>query len=46
MSREGREESDALKLYGVRKADATLGRKLPELRAVKAVTLSELIDDV
>jgi integrase len=39
-------KSDALKLYRIRKADATLGRKLPELRAVKAVTLSELIDDV
>ena len=39
-------KSDALKLYGVRKADATLGRKLPELRATKAVTLSDLIEDV
>ena len=39
-------KSDALKLYGVRKADATVGRKLPKLRATKAVTLSDLIDDV
>jgi integrase len=39
-------KSDALKLYEVRKANATLGRKLPELRAVKAVMFSELIDDV
>jgi site-specific recombinase XerD len=39
-------KSDALKLYGVRKADATIGRKLPELRATKAVTMSVLIDEV
>jgi integrase len=39
-------KSDALKLYGIRRANATLGRKLPELRAVEPVTLSELIDDV
>jgi PAS domain S-box-containing protein len=39
-------KSDALKLYGVRKADATMGRKLPELRATKEVTMSDLIDEV
>jgi integrase len=39
-------KSDAIKLYGVRKADATVGRKMPELRATKAVSLSDLIDDV
>jgi integrase len=33
-------------LYGIRKADARRGRKLPVLRNTKAVTLSELIDDV
>ena len=39
-------KSDAIDLYRVRKADATMGRKLPELRATKAITLSDLIDDV
>jgi hypothetical protein len=38
-------KSDAIKLCRARKADATAGRKLPELRNVKALTLSELIDD-
>jgi integrase len=32
-------------LYGIRKADARMGRKLPELRNPTVVTLSELIDD-
>jgi hypothetical protein len=39
-------KNDALRLYGVRKADAALGRKLPELRATKEVTMSDLIDEV
>ncbi len=38
-------KSDAIKLYQARKADATAGRKLPELRNAKVVTLGELIDD-
>jgi integrase len=38
-------KSDAIALYRVRKADATMGRKLPQLRATKEVTLSELIAD-
>ena len=38
-------KSDAIKLYQTRKADAAAGRKLPELRNSKVVTLSELIDD-
>jgi integrase len=38
-------KSDAIDLYRVRKADATIGRKLPSLRNVKTVTISELIDD-
>ena len=38
-------KSDAIKLYQ-RKADVVAGRKLPELRNSKVVTLSELIDDV
>src|SRR5215471_15575474 len=38
-------KSDAIKLYQSRKADAVAGRKLPELRNSKVVTLSELIDD-
>jgi integrase len=38
-------KSDAMKLYQSRKADAVAGRKLPELRNSKVVTLSELIDD-
>jgi integrase len=38
-------KSDAIKLYQSRKADAAAGRKLPELRNSKVVTLSELIDD-
>lgn len=38
-------KSDAIKLYQSRKADAIAGRKLPELRNSKIVTLSELIDD-
>jgi len=38
-------KSDAIKLYQVRKADAIAGRKLPELRNTKALTLSDLIDD-
>jgi hypothetical protein len=36
--------SDAIKLYQSRKADAAAGRKLPELRNSKIVTLAELID--
>jgi hypothetical protein len=39
-------KSDAIKLYQIRKADATAGRKLPELRNSRALTVSELIDDV
>jgi integrase len=39
-------KSDALKLYQARKSDAVAGRKLPELRNSKVITLSELIDDV
>ena len=39
-------KSDAIKLYQSRKADAAAGRKLPELRNSKVVTVSELIDDV
>ena len=38
-------KSDAIDLYRVRKADATLGRKLPTLRNTRTVTISELIDD-
>jgi hypothetical protein len=38
-------KSDAIKLYQSRKADVVAGRKLPELRNSKVVTLSELIDD-
>jgi len=38
-------KSDAIDLYQVRKADATVGRKLPNLCASKVVTVSELIDD-
>ncbi|HYK34428.1 hypothetical protein [Alloacidobacterium sp.] len=38
-------KSDAIKLYQSRKADASAGRKLPELRNSKVVTVSELIDD-
>jgi integrase len=38
-------KSDAIKLYQSRKADAAAGRKLPELRNTKVVTVSELIDD-
>ncbi|CAN5675561.1 hypothetical protein BH10ACI4_BH10ACI4_11450 [soil metagenome] len=38
-------KSDAIKLYQSRKADATAGRKLPELRDSKVVRFSELIDD-
>jgi integrase len=38
-------KSDAVKLYQSRKADASAGRKLPELRNSKIVTLAELIDD-
>jgi hypothetical protein len=39
-------KSDAINLYQSRKADVAAGRKLPELRNSKVVTLSELIDDV
>jgi integrase len=39
-------KSDAAKLYQARKADATVGRKLPERRATKEVALSDLIDEV
>jgi integrase len=39
-------KSDAIKLYQSSKADVVAGRKLPELRNSKVVTLSELIDDV
>jgi integrase len=38
--------TNAKKLYGKRKEDARVGRKLPELRNSKFVSLSELIDDV
>ena len=38
-------KSDAIKLYQARKADAAAGRKLPELRSSKVLTVSELIDD-
>lgn len=38
-------KSDAIDLYQVRKADATIGRKLPTLRNTRTVTISELIDD-
>ena len=38
-------KSDAIKLYQLRKADALAGRKLPELRDSRVLTLSELIDD-
>ena len=38
-------KSDAIKLYQSRKADASAGRKLPELRNSKVVTIGELIDD-
>jgi integrase len=38
-------KSDAIDLYRVRKADATVGRKLPVLRNTRTVTISELIDD-
>src|SRR3984885_8942051 len=38
-------KSDAIKLYQSRKADAAAGRKLPELRNSKVLTLSDLIDD-
>ncbi len=38
-------KSDAIKLYQSRKADAAAGRKLPELRNSKVVTVGELIDD-
>ena len=37
-------KSDAIDLYRVRKADATVGRKLPTLRNTRTVTISELID--
>lgn len=39
-------KSDAIDLYYTRKADAIAGRKLPQLRNTKSVTLSDLIDDV
>jgi hypothetical protein len=38
-------KSDAIKLYQSRKADALAGRKLPELRGSRVLSLSELIDD-
>jgi integrase len=38
-------KSDAIKLYQSRKADAAAGRKLPELRNSKVVTVGDLIDD-
>jgi hypothetical protein len=38
-------KSDAIKLYQTRKADAPAGRKLPQLRNSKVVTVSALIDD-
>lgn len=37
-------KGDAIKLYQVRKADATAGRKLPVLRNSKVVTVSDLVD--
>jgi integrase len=39
-------KSDAIKVYRDRKADATMGRKLPQLRASKAVLFGDLLDDV
>lgn len=39
-------KSDAIKLYRDRKADATMGRKLPELRATQATLFGDLLDDV
>jgi len=38
-------KSDAIRLYQARKADAAAGRKLPELRSTKVVTVGELIED-
>jgi integrase len=38
-------KGNAIKLYRKRKEDDRAGRKLPELRNTKTVTLSELIDD-
>jgi hypothetical protein len=38
-------KSDAVKLYQSRKADALAGRKLPELRDSRGLSLSDLIDD-
>ena len=38
-------KSDAVKLYQSRKADALAGRKLPELRDSRVLSLSDLIDD-
>ena len=38
-------KSDAIKLYQVRKADATAGRKLPELRNSSVVKFAELMAD-
>lgn len=37
-------KGDAIKLYQTRKADATAGRKLPTLRNIRRVTVSDLID--
>src|SRR5665213_340972 len=37
-------KGDAIKLYQMRKADTLAGRKLPQLRNTKAVTVSDLID--
>src|ERR1035437_5976884 len=38
-------KSDAIDLYPVRKADATIGSKLLAPRSTKTITLSSLIDD-
>src|ERR1035438_3691544 len=37
-------KGDAIRLYQTRKADALAGRKLPQLRNTKAVTVSDLVD--
>jgi len=43
---EGRDFIQREELYGKRKEDARAGRKLPELRSTRFVSVSELIDDV
>jgi integrase len=39
-------KSAAITLYQTRKADAAAGRKLPNLRSTRGVTVGELLDDV